>query len=83
MAKKYGVDRIYLFGSYARGDADEDSDVDFRIERGQIENLLDLAGLYLDLKNDLGQEVDIVTTDGLKRRFLDNIKADEVLIYAA
>jgi predicted nucleotidyltransferase len=34
VAHKYGVDKIYLFGSVARGDYDDDSDYDFCIERG-------------------------------------------------
>ena len=32
IARKYGVERVYLFGSYARGDATENSDVDLRVD---------------------------------------------------
>ena len=34
LAAQYGAERIYLFGSYARGDADKDSDIDLRIDKG-------------------------------------------------
>ena len=39
LAAQYGADRIYLFGSYARGDADQDSDIDLRIDKGAIRGL--------------------------------------------
>ena len=39
LAAQYGADRIYLFGSYARGDANQDSDIDLRIDKGAIRGL--------------------------------------------
>ena len=48
LAARYGADRIYLFGSYARGDADKDSDIDLRIDKGAIRGL-QLGGLAADL----------------------------------
>ena len=44
LARQYGAKRIYLFGSYARGDMNEDSDIDLRIDKGAIQGL-QLAGL--------------------------------------
>ena len=79
--KEYGADRIYLFGSYARGDANENSDVDLRIDRGQIKGGFALAGLLLALESDLGMHVDLVTTGSLNKDFLDSIKAEERLSY--
>ena len=49
LGKKYGAERIWLFGSYARGDMTEDSDLDFRIDKGSIREL-QLAGLLLELE---------------------------------
>lgn len=43
LGSQYGVEKIYLFGSYARGDADENSDIDLRIDRGPF-----VAGLLAD-----------------------------------
>ena len=36
IAKKYGIQKVYLFGSIARGDGDENSDIDLRIEKGTL-----------------------------------------------
>ena len=50
IARKYGVKGIYLFGSYARGDANENSDVDLRIDKGSLKGLFALCGLYTELR---------------------------------
>lgn len=39
IAKKYGIQKVYLFGSMARGDGDENSDIDLRIEKGELKGL--------------------------------------------
>ena len=52
-AREYGAERVYLFGSYARGDANENSDIDLRIDKGEIRGGIALAGLLLDLESDL------------------------------
>ena len=80
-AKEFGAERIYLFGSYARGDANEYSDIDLRIDKGKIKGGLALAGLLLALEADLGTTVDLVTTGSLSRDFLESIKGEEQLIY--
>lgn len=43
LARQYGAERIYLFGSYARGDMTNDSDIDLRIDKGSIRGF-QLAG---------------------------------------
>ena len=48
IAKKYGIDSMSLFGSYARGEATENSDVDFYIDKGDIKGLLDYIGFVPD-----------------------------------
>ncbi len=50
IAKKYGVDSLSLFGSYARGEATSESDVDFYIDKGNIKGLLDFIGFIQDLE---------------------------------
>ena len=60
LAKQYGVKRLYLFGSYARGEAKPTSDVDFYIEKGKVEGL-QLVSLQLDLEKALGKPVDLLT----------------------
>ena len=82
LAKQYGAKRVYLFGSYARGDMTASSDIDLRIDKGDIRGF-QLAGLLLDLEDTLGVPVDLVPTTSLDQRFLDSIRGDEVLLYEA
>lgn len=89
IAQKYGAERIYLFGSYARGNPTEKSDIDLRISRGEIKSLLQMSGLYLDLEEKLNKKIDIVTTESLEQNlnnpltidFVNEISKEEVLIY--
>jgi hypothetical protein len=82
LAAEYGADRVYLFGSYARGDMTASSDIDLRIDKGSIHGLA-LAGLLVDLEDALGVPVDLIPTGSLDERFLDAIHDDEVLLYEA
>lgn len=82
LAQKYGVQRIFLFGSYARGDVTSTSDIDLRIDKGSIRGF-ELAGLLLDLEDALGVPVDLIPTGSLDDRFLASIQNDEVLLYEA
>ena len=82
LAQKYGAERIFLFGSYARGDMTNSSDIDLCIDKGSIRGLA-LAGLLVDLEDALGIPVDLIPTTSLDSRFLESIHPDEVLIYEA
>ena len=82
LEQKYGAQRVYLFGSYARGDMDEASDVDLRIDKGRIRGL-ELASLLLDLEAALGMSVDLIPSGSLDSDFLAAIRDDEVLLYEA
>ena len=79
-AKKYGAQRVYLFGSYARGDMTDQSDIDLRIDKGAIRGLA-FAGLLGDLEDALGTHVDLISTAGMDDDFLREIQKDEVLLY--
>ena len=82
LAAQYGAKRVYLLGSYARGDMTDTSDIDLRIDKGDIKGF-QLAGLLLDLEDSLGRSVDLIPTTSLDQRFLDSIRDDEVLLYEA
>ena len=82
LGRQYGAKRIYLFGSCARGDTTESSDIDLRIDKGMIRGLA-LAGLLVDLEDALGVPVDLITTESLDEKFLTSIQRDEVLLYEA
>ena len=84
VAKEYsGVEKIYLFGSRARGDGTEESDYDFCVYLDDTFSLFKLSGLRIDLVTALGCEVDIVDFTALKvgDTFIDEIKRDGVLVY--
>lgn len=82
IAKRHGVAALYLFGSYARGEATAESDLDFRIEKGQIRTLIQLGGLLNDLEEGFQKNADVLTTQMLSEDFLRDIQPEEVLIYS-
>lgn len=81
IAKQYGVNSMSLFGSYARGDANNDSDVDLLIERGNIQDLFTYSGFINDLEEALGCHVDVVSTGIEDKSFLKLIMKDQVVLY--
>ncbi|MCL2032449.1 MAG: nucleotidyltransferase domain-containing protein [Methanomassiliicoccaceae archaeon] len=82
IAEKRGVERIYLFGSRARGDNGEESDYDFYIMPGRIRSLMGLGGLMNDLEEALGTGVDIITEDPhIKENFMKEMLRDRRLVY--
>ena len=81
IAIKHGIEQVYLFGSYARGDATETSDCDFRIVGGNIRDLYDIADLRLDLEEALGKNIDLILTKNMSEAFHYKFKDEEVQIY--
>ena len=57
---KYGISEIYLFGSYARGEANKDSDIDIYCEKGNLNTLFKIGYVFEELKTALNKEVDLV-----------------------
>ncbi len=82
IARRYDIAALYLFGSYARGEATPQSDLDFRVDRGNMTDLLELGGLYSDLEAGFQKKLDVLTTQMLSPDFLARTRAEEVLIYA-
>ena len=80
IAAKYGVNRVYLFGSYARGENTPSSDVDLRIDKGDVRGM-QMAFLLSDLEDALRLPVDVLSTTALDAQFLQSIKGEEKLIY--
>ena len=80
LGRKYGAERIWLFGSYARGDFNSESDIDLRIDRGQIRGLA-MGGLLNDLEEAFGRKVDLLSSKCLRKEFLDSIRNEEILLY--
>jgi hypothetical protein len=80
LATKYGARNVRVFGSLARGEADEASDVDLLVELDPGRSLLDLGGLQFELEALLGCRVDVVTERGLKLRIRDRVLREAVPI---
>lgn len=80
---QYGVRRAYLFGSFARGEQDEESDVDLRVELDAPLGMQQAGQLLEDLEDACGRSVDVITksVDALDSWFAREILAEEVLIY--
>lgn len=74
IAQKHGARNVRVFGSAARGEATEESDLDLLVEAGEQTSPWFPAGLVEELEGVLGRPVDVVTEDGLywliKRRIL-------------
>ena len=87
IAALHGVDRVYLFGSYARGEATAQSDIDLCVDAAAIRGMFAMGSLYADLEEALHKQLDIVTEKSLKYNpdagFVENMKRDRVLIYEA
>ncbi|MDR0791381.1 MAG: nucleotidyltransferase domain-containing protein [Methanomassiliicoccaceae archaeon] len=82
IAEKHGVERIYLFGSRARGTNDSNSDFDFYIVPGRIRTLTKLCSLIRELEEALGREVDIISEEpSLSEEFSREVLHDRVLVY--
>lgn len=68
---RYGIYEIYLFGSYARGEAGSDSDVDIYCEKGNIRTLIDQGEMEDELERSLKRKVDVVFDTAEKDAFFE------------
>jgi hypothetical protein len=78
IAAQHGARNVRVFGSVARGEADEASDIDFLVELEPGRTLFDLGGLLMDLRELLGREVDVATERGLKPRIRERVLREAV-----
>ena len=92
VAEKHRLSAVYIFGSYARGEANAESDIDLLVDTAgaDMDTLLKLGSLYNDLENALETAIDLVTVEGLEqparmrsdRFFKENVKRERKIIYA-
>jgi predicted nucleotidyltransferase len=77
-----GVERLYLFGSTARGEAREDSDVDlfFDYERGKL-GLFELMDVKVQTSRILGRKADLMTRDSLHKVLRPGIEASALQVF--
>jgi len=75
---KYGARNVRVFGSVARGEADEQSDLDLVVDFEPGRSLLDHAGLWLELQELVGVKVDVVSSRGIKPQIRERVLQEAV-----
>jgi uncharacterized protein len=78
IAAKHGVRRVRVFGSFARGEAREDSDLDLLIEAGPRTPPWFPGGLLVDLEDELGRRVDVAEESSLHPLIRDRVLHEAV-----
>lgn len=78
LIKKYGIPALYLFGSYARGEATDDSDMDFLVDTTgtELTSLLRLGALYCDLEDTFGKAIDLITVSSIMQPSTEESDSD-------
>lgn len=92
IAEKYGLKAVFLFGSYARNEANEDSDIDLLVDTDGtgLRSLFALGALYCDLEEALQKSIDLITVGTMEQQsqmpgeeqFKENVKRERVELYA-
>ena len=82
LADKYHVKEIYLFGSYARGEADENSDLDFLVFGGELFKRTMIFALAEELRDTLKKKVDVFEISEVNpdSNFYKTIMKEKVLV---
>jgi len=81
VAEKYGVDKIYLFGSVARGEFKENSDYDFYIEADKIRSIFVISEFFQDLHDAIGHSIDMISSRSVRPELMNKIMTEGVLVY--
>ncbi len=81
VAKEYGVKSLRLFGSYAKGLNNDDSDIDFIVNKGKMETLFQYISFVNKLEKVFGCHVDVVSTEIEDQSFIDKINKESIALY--
>jgi len=81
--EKYGVEIFGIIGSWARGDAKADSDIDivYRLDKSRTVTLFDLGGVWSDLNEEFGCHIDLIDWNAVKQRYKNIMEKDLVEFY--
>lgn len=77
----HGVKRVSIFGSYARGEQNPESDLDIVVEFSGRKSLLDVVGIEQELSDALGIKVDLLTEKSISPYLIDRVKKEMMVIY--
>ena len=80
IARRHGATSVRVFGSFARGDARADSDLDLLVEAGAQTSSFFPGGLLADLEEELGRRVDVVEPGGLHHLLRERVLREAVLL---
>ena len=93
IAEKYHLKAVFLFGSYARGAASENSDIDLMVDTSgtELDTLFRLGALYDELSRAFEKEIDLITVSSLEQpavraselSFRENVIKERMSLYAA
>jgi len=78
LCAKHGARNVRVFGSVARGEADDKSDLDILVDMDHDRSLLDMGAILVELQELLGCRVDVVTERGLRTRIRDRVLHEAV-----
>lgn len=78
---QYPIERLGLFGSYARGEADEESDIDLVVEMDKSVSMFQFLKLKADLELSVGKRVDLTEPSSLITEARENMGKDLVILY--
>ena len=81
VARQYGVKKAALFGSYCRGNADKNSDIDLLIDKGNIKGLIMFNSFVNSLRDKLQKPVDVITYASLNKSLIKDSIDEEVVLY--
>jgi predicted nucleotidyltransferase len=80
IAAKHGAYNVRVFGSVARGEAREDSDIDFLVEIEPCRSLLDRIGLIQDLEDLLGRKIDVAKLENLRESIRKQVLKESICL---
>jgi uncharacterized protein len=80
LAENHGAYNVRVFGSVVRGEATPESDVDFLVSVKPKTSIFELVGLWQDLQDLLGREVNLSTDEGLRDHMKSNILHDAIAL---
>ena len=78
---RHGAERIAIFGSYARGEAGDRSDIDILVRFARPKSLIQLVQIEDEIRKSIHMKVDLVTENAISPHIAGTIHRDEMVIF--